>query len=84
MNEIHDNCKRSHHIRRELIADILKKAEIIRRNLSPDILAHAKGALGNQQKEDSYIKIDRQKNIRFVKDFLNSPSGAHLKDKIDH
>jgi hypothetical protein len=67
--------------RASLIADIQASIAHIRKKLDPKLLDTVSfGGQGYERGEE--IKIDKARNISFVRDFLNSPQGRHLKDKI--
>ncbi len=66
--------------REVLIAETLAVARGIRQRLDPNVLQTAHDAALQQKPQE--IRIDRERNIKFVMDFLNSPAGAHLKSKI--
>ena len=67
--------------REENIHLVLQQLKRIRNKIDPEILEMASQSL-QPTSTSSEIKIDRKRNVRFVMDFLNSPEGAHLKDKI--
>ena len=67
--------------REENIQLVLQQLKRIRNKIDPEILEMASQSL-QPTSTSSEIKIDRKRNVRFVMDFLNSPEGAHLKDKI--
>lgn len=66
--------------REELIKETLAKARQIRKKLDPKVLKAVREASAQQNSDE--VKVDRQRNVKFVMDFLNSPEGAHLKSKI--
>ncbi len=68
--------------RTEMISKTLTHLREIRRQIDPEILKSFREKVIQKPQEPDVIKIDREKNTRFVMDFLNSPAGAHLKDKI--
>lgn len=68
--------------RSEHIEEILTTLRDIRSRLEPTFLERISDILDTNAESPSEIKIDRARNTKFVMDFLNSPEGAHLKDKI--
>lgn len=68
--------------RLEHIEEILTTLRDIRSRLEPTFLERISEILDTNAESPSEIKIDRARNTQFVMDFLNSPEGAHLKDKI--
>lgn len=68
--------------RAKVIAEMMESVRHIRSNIHPDVLQQAKDVIQNCGREQTEIKIDRQRNVKFVMDFLNSPAGQHLKNKI--
>ena len=72
--------------REEAISKILKTIKTTREKISPQLLILMEKYLTKTPmipvKECGHIRIDRAKNKAFIQDFLNSPAGAHLRDKI--
>lgn len=69
--------------------DALKQLRRTREQIDPKILQLMQQAIAAQKPQkavktspEKTIKIDKQRNVRFVMDFLQSPAGASLRDKI--
>lgn len=77
--------------RAEMIVELQAVMETVRTKLDPELLARAERlihatSLQPVQKDrgtvEETVKIDRERNVKFVMDFLNSPAGARLKAKL--
>ena len=72
--------------RQEQIAEILKSMTKIRKNMNQDLLQNIQKILTDEDNvpdtQTTEIKVDRERNVKFVMEFLNSDAGASLKSKI--